>query len=125
MEQALAVRVLDRLVAAADEDAFESDNAAASLDGGSHGTRNTNAEQPGGQNGDAFGGGPSLSLAGRVKSNRRRSSSGHSLSVSDGTEDGMTPLWRRSALPSDKRCLATAGYLTCTDRSMEAAPTRG
>lgn len=83
MEQALAVRVLDRLVAAADEDAFESGNIAASGDDDNHDTHNNaNAEQSGGQNGDAFGGGPNLSLAGRVKTNRRRSSSAHSLSVS-------------------------------------------
>lgn len=88
MEQALAVRVLDRLVAAADEDAFESGNVAASGDGGDNGKNETNAEQPGGQNGDAFGGSPSISLGGRAKSNRRRLSSVNPVSVREGRRQG-------------------------------------
>lgn len=83
VEQALAVRVLDRLVAAADEDAFESGKVDASGDDDNHGANSTNSGQPGGQNGDAFGGGRNHSLAGRVETNRRRSSSANSLSVSE------------------------------------------
>lgn len=100
VEQALAVRVLDRLVAAADEDAFESDNIAASGedDNDNDDTRNANAGQPGGQNSDAFGGGgPTLSLAGRVKTNRRRSSSANSLSVSECRRAKACPCIRRAA----------------------------
>lgn len=89
VQQALAVRVLDRLVAAADEDAFESDNFPTSGDDDDHDTHSTNAEQRRGQI-DKFGGGSNFSLAGRVKRNRRRSSSANSLSVSE--VDGFTPL---------------------------------
>lgn len=83
VEQALAVRVLDRLVAAADEDAFESSHVAESGDDENIGKSNNKAGQHAGQNGDAFGGGPNLSLAGGGKANRRRSSSANSLSVSE------------------------------------------
>jgi len=79
VEQALAVRVVDRLVAGADEDAFESGASAATGDddhnGRAGGSVDLSGEQSGGRN--------SISLAEGIKSRRRRSSAGlASLSVS-------------------------------------------
>lgn len=89
------MRVLDRLVAAADEDAFEAGNLVSSGDDDNNGTSNINADQP-----SAFGGGANLSLSGRIKSNRRRSSSANSLSVSF-EADIFMPFRNESALAAD------------------------
>eukprot|EP00752_Nemacystus_decipiens_P010771 g9583.t2 len=109
-EQALAVRVLDRLVAAADEDAFESGNIAVDGDHHNHRTQNTNARQPGGQHLDAFGEGPNLSLAGHVKTNRRRSSSANSML--DLGRRKSDELRRQSLLMTSGRAYTISGILS-------------
>lgn len=79
MEQTLAVRVVDRLVAGADEDAFESGTTAATGDDDDSDRTDGSV----GLSGDQSGGRSSFSPAGGAKSRRRRSSAGAaSLSVS-------------------------------------------
>lgn len=75
VEQALAVRVLDRLVAGADEDAFESNNAAATGDQDAGYRRTSSRQAP-------RGGSNNLTPAGAADTTRRRSSETPALSVS-------------------------------------------
>lgn len=81
MQQALAVRVLDRLVAGADEDAFESSNAAAT------GDDYTGDSVPRGRQTSGVGSNSNVNLAGVANTKRRRPSSAPPLSVS-GADNG-------------------------------------
>ena len=86
VEQALAVRVVDRLVAGADEDAFETGDTATIGDDDNEGRTDGSVDFSGEQNG----GRNSISLAGGVKAKRRRSSAGGaSLSVSVNADTGV------------------------------------
>lgn len=78
VEQALAVRVLDRLVAGADEDAFEPNNAATAADGDGAGYRSSTASRraPG------AGSNNNLPLSAAAGTSRRRLSASPALSVS-------------------------------------------
>lgn len=76
VQQSLAIRVLDRLVAGADEDAFEFSDAAATGDDYAAGYSRTRSRQvPGG------GSNSNLTLAGAANTKRRRPSATPPLSV--------------------------------------------
>lgn len=116
LEQALAVRVLDRLVAGADEDAFESGKIGTSED---ECDRDTTDEQAGNQIG------PNRSIGGSAKMNRRRSSASDPVSVSGVGGHGRSVVSHlRKRVLSDSRWAANVVRIVLLSGKLAESPAR-
>ncbi|CBN77602.1 hypothetical protein Esi_0004_0241 [Ectocarpus siliculosus] len=108
LEQALAVRVLDRLVAGADEDAFEPAQSSSTRGDGSWGS-----DKIGEQDSQQPGGGKGLSFDEGAKSKRRRSSGASApLSVLDVGRRTSAEFRRQSLLMTSGRAYTVSGILS-------------